>query len=289
LNCDICNGQQLAERPYLMPSAKQRVAALLPKFVVSAMGTKAAQKYRDLECDLEYFGDKTLYHCSECLTGFCAPSFTEEGLGSYYQKFYWDSRTDKGSAGDMREDAPRFKRGNEHFQWLTGKLPVIQSLIDFGCGECGSAIVFKRKGLASAITCYDKSERSRSIAEHVGLGFTTNFAELPVVDLFYSSHSLEHVHDLLGSFEQIVAKVKSGGFLFFEVPNIKNQHVCFHVRKHTPHTYMISARTFEYLARKFGLELISVEETGKKWSERVSDIDTSEDCNFHLKALLKKP
>jgi SAM-dependent methyltransferase len=288
LNCEICNGGQLAKRDYLVPSTKERVAALLPQFMAAAMGTRTAQKYRDLRCNLEYFGDKALYHCSDCLTGFCAPAFTADELDSYYSKFYWDSRTDKGSAGDTIAEPKRFARGHEHRQWLVDKVPQIRSLIDFGCGECNSSIVFKKEGFASEITCYDKSERSRANAERAGLGFTNDFAALPAVDLFYSSHSLEHVPDLIQGFEQILTKVKSGGFLFFEVPNIKNRHVCFHVRKHTPHTYMISARTFEHLARKFDLELIAVEETGQKWSKRSDDIDPAEDCACHLKALLRK-
>jgi hypothetical protein len=263
------------------------MASSLPKAIVATLGAKFMKRYDSLRCDHQFFGNRTLYYCESCSTGFVAPRFDEHELDAYYEQSYWAGRLgERPEAGE--EKKARIIRGQTHCQWLAERIAPVDTLIDFGCGECCAAIAFSEAGFARNIVCYDKSDQARQIAHGRGFGYTDELNELPQADFFYSSHSLEHVHDLQNCFEIIVSKIRPGGHLFFEVPNMRNAAICLGLRRHTPHTYMISVQTFERLASHFGLKLLASEEAGKLWSGLMGAEDADLQYPTSLRVLLRK-
>ncbi len=131
----------------------------------------------------------------------------------------------------------------------------------------------------------DPSVRAGALAAKYGVGYSENVDDAPVVDLVYSAHSIEHVSDLLESIGKLLTKVRVGGFVFIETPNIGDQEI-FESLCHTPHTFMLSVNSFQYLKGRFPIEITGIEGCGPAWQQGSKQIKSSKKAD--LRVLLQK-
>lgn len=100
------------------------------------------------------------------------------------------------------------------------------------------------------------------------------------IDLFLSSHVLEHVGDLCSFLRELFAKMKPGGFVFSEVPNHNYKYVnrtfggLYHLSLTTPG----SLNAYFYSA---GFRLVDMQLTDQS--------DTLRGDGFHIRSLYMRP
>ena len=119
------------------------------------------------------------------------------------------------------------------------------------------------------------SVRVGALAVKYGVGYSENVEQGPVVEPVYSAHFIEHVPDLLESIGRLLTKVRVGGFVFFESPNIGDQEI-FEALCHTPHSFMLSASSFQFLKIRFPINIIGLECCGPAWQQRRKQINSTE-------------
>jgi SAM-dependent methyltransferase len=260
---------------YKLPSLLARgLGALSPRF---------ARAYRPVETNQRYF-DVTLCWCEACGTGSVEPQFEEARLSRYYEEYYWDNR-DEAEGRHLTEAArPNDLQLNwsaERIAWFAPHVPNFTSAIDFGAGDCAASYLLRER---ATVTAVDPSTKARETAAGYGVGWCRTLAECPTVDLFYASHSLEHVHDLLSVFEAMLGKVNPGGHLFFEVPNVSSKEVLTKLC-HTPHTFSFSKGSFEQLAKRFGCRIVAMEDVGVTW--QIAGKTVSDPSKADLRVLIQ--
>lgn len=288
--CFLCGSHQLYRKPYLDMGSLGLVRGLAYKIpmpiadLVSRMVPAFARAYRPVETNRRYF-TLTQCYCENCGTSSVEPAFGEGQLSRYYEEYYWDNR-DEADGKHLTEDARpselQLSWSAERIAWIDRHVPGFTSAIDFGAGDCAASYLLRQR---AQVTVVDPSTKAREIAGQMGLEWRRTLAECPEVDFFYASHSLEHVHDLLEVFAVMLGRVRPGGHLFFEVPNVSSKEV-LNMLCHTPHTFSLSKRTFAQLARRFDCEVVAMEDVGAPW--QVSGRAIRDRSNADLRVLFRR-
>ncbi|RDE51175.1 MAG: methyltransferase domain-containing protein [Candidatus Accumulibacter meliphilus] len=292
-NCFLCGSSNLVSVNYLRlnsDSFKRNLAYFLPRFVaefLSNASDRFSTAYHPVSVNKKYF-DRTAVFCLNCLTGSCQPVFEKDVLDNYYRDFYWLNR-DAGDgqhvAHDDRPNDRQLSLSRERIAWIKLYLHKFDSVIDFGAGDCAAAYIFSREENVNAATVVDPSMRASVFAEKYRLGYSTDLAEAPIVDMIYSAHSIEHVHDFRVVMTDLVAKVRPGGHIFIETPNIGDLDV-FSRLPHTPHTFMLSQSSFHFLESAFPVSIVAMESCGPLWRRNKKQIVSDERAD--LRVLLRK-
>lgn len=225
-----------------------------------------ARAWRPVATNRRYF-DVDLCYCASCGTGSVQPQFEEARLSGYYAEYYWDNR-DEVDGRHLTEAA----RPNElqlgwsarRIEWLERHVTGYANVIDFGAGDCAAGYVLRERATVFAV---DPSAKAQGLAGQYGIEWRAALADCPEVDLFYASHSLEHVHDLIAVFGTMLSKVRAGGHLFFEVPNVSSKEV-FDRLYQAPHTFSLCRGSFEQLAQRFDCRIVAMEDVGQSWQIR---------------------
>ncbi|MEQ1594207.1 MAG: methyltransferase domain-containing protein [Casimicrobium sp.] len=291
--CFLCGSLDVASRPYLSlnsDSFARNAAYLLPAWVARALAhfsRRFGNAYHPVAINKRYF-NRSVCYCNNCLTGACLPFFEKTELADYYERFYWRNR----DAVDGNH-LPLSNRPNDHqvrwtaerIAWLEKSLGEFGTVLDFGAGDCAAGFALTESGKALSVHVVDPSMRSRDLANAYGFGYSPELAQAPQVDFIYSAHSIEHVHDLLDTVLRLTEKVRDGGHIFFETPNIGDLDV-FAGLAHTPHTFMLSRQTFMHFETLFPLKIVAIEATGPRWQRSRPRIESFE--NTDLRVLLRK-
>ena len=169
----------------------------------------------------------------------------------------------------------------ENMSKLNQFLTHVESVIDFGAGDCAAAFVYSKRAEIRTVHVVDPSARSGSLATKYGVGYSEDVGQAPMVDLIYSAHSIEHVPDLLDSIRLLLTKLPVGGHIFFETPNI-GDHEIFEALCHTPHTFMLSASTFQLLEKHFPVKILRIECCGPVWQKGGKQVKVAEKADLRV-------
>jgi 2-polyprenyl-3-methyl-5-hydroxy-6-metoxy-1,4-benzoquinol methylase len=293
LECCLCESDDVEVISYLNCRGggfSRNMAYMLPEplpNLLSKISPSFSRLYHPIKINKKFFSRKAIY-CKKCHTGYVFPKFAEEELDEYYREFYWANRGHHESGQDTVAHTPashNISLSRERIAWIGANGVPISSVIDFGAGDCAAAYTFSADFGIKDITVVDKSTRSRDIAKIMGLSYYDSLNAAPLVDLVFSAHSIEHVHDLKDAFQLIVSKVNDGGHIFFETPNIADPEI-FGAMPHTPHTYMLSVDSMMQLASAFSCELIAAETVGPSWKRAYPGIKS--EARPDLRVLLRK-
>lgn len=291
--CFLCGSTSLISFDYLnlnSDSFKRNFAYLLPNFITrlaSTVSNRFATAYHPVSVNKKYFDRKVVY-CLNCLTGSCQPFFEKNVLSEYYKEFYWSNRDVADGQHVTHAQLPNDRQlalSHERMAWINQYLPRIDSVIDFGAGDCAAAFAFLNEGKARVVHVVDPSERAGSLAEKYRLGYSEDMALAPIVDLIYSAHSIEHVHDLRLAMRDLLGKIQPGGHIFFETPNIGDLEI-FTKLPHTPHTFMLSQGSFRFLEKIFPVKVVAMESCGPRWRQNKKQIRSDEKAD--LRVLMQK-
>ncbi len=288
--CFLCGSDRLFRLPYLNLESlgpMRWLAYKLPSFAAktaAALSPRFARAYRPVEINRRYF-DLTQSYCEACGTSSAEPRFEEARLSRYYEEYYWGNRDEAEGRHVAEANRPNDLQlgwSAERIAWLERHVPSYADAIDFGAGDCAASYLLREKARVVAV---DPSTKAREFAVQYGVGWARTLAECDPADLLYASHSLEHVHDLLAVFEQMLDRVRPGGYLFFEVPNVSSKEVLVKLC-HTPHTFSLSKGTFEQLAKRFGCRIVAMEDVGGPW--RIAGKQVADPANADLRVVIQR-
>lgn len=173
------------------------------------------------------------------------PMPSEAQLSIYYENSYWLSRGGKGYALN--------KRDIRHFLFLREQLSKSfdsfsnVKFLNFGAGHGGVSYLFYLAG-AKVINIEPSTSKSSGHSDWMAKKSLAE-VESGSVNIFYGSHSLEHVADIDDHLSEVRRVLKkSDGYLFWEVPNGGHPMTggC-EGRIHVPHTYYFTKKFFSEL------------------------------------------
>lgn len=294
--CCLCNSDDTKTINYLNyngGSFSRNIGYMLPMPMAnffSEISLRFARLYHPVKINKKFFSRKVVY-CKICNTGYVSPQFTEEELDEYYREFYWANRGHHEGGQIPPSHIPPVHNINlsrERIEWIRvngAAMSSMSSVIDFGAGDCAAAYTFSTAFGIKNVSIVDKSTRSRDIAKIMGMNYYDSLNDAPAVDFIFSAHLIEHVHDLKSSFQLIMSKVKDGGHIFLETPNIADLET-FEAIPHTPHTYMLSIDSIMQLTSTFSCELMAIEIVGPKWKRAHPRIKS--EARTDLRVLLRK-
>ncbi len=292
-SCFLCGSTVTVVTDYLRLNSddfKRNLAYSLPKSITNffcSISPRFATAYHRVAVNKKYFNRYGVY-CRNCLTGSCQPSFEKEELANYYQKFYWNNRDFNDGQHVALADRPnnlQLALTHDRIVWIDQTLSHVESVIDFGAGDCAAAFTYSKRVEIRSVHVVDPSARTGALATKYGFGYSEDVVQAPISDLIYSAHSIEHVHDLLKTIRALLTKLRVGGHVFFETPNIGSQEI-FEALCHTPHTFMLSASTFQLLEKHFPVKILRIECCGPVWQKNGKQIKAAEKAD--LRVLLKK-
>lgn len=177
---------------------------------------------------------------------FVEPMPTLDDLNLFYSTTYWAARTDSQVLLKSRDVGQINQLLISHGDKLLVQGP--KTAVNFGSGHGGASFLFRAQGF-----------RVINVDPYPG---EVNFFEYrnsledvkETVDVFYASHSLEHVIDIRSTIGHIQRLLKPGGLLFIEVPNAnfeqyltQSQGSGRKPRLQIPHTYYFTRQFFETL------------------------------------------
>lgn len=292
--CFLCDSRDQVDLPYInfgLMRWPRRLAYRIPAALgklLSRLSGKFDRSYRSIETANEYFATRMKIWCHACSTGTCDPPFSAALLSQYYERFYWSNRDiadGQHIAGDTRPSDKQLWWAESRLRWLAGEMGNCRSMIDFGAGDCAASFAVAEKYPLIKLQVVDPSLKARRLAEQFGFDWHADLVGTEPVDLIYSAHSIEHVHDLRQVLGDMIGKLNDGGYIFFETPNIPSLAVFANVL-HTPHTFMLSEHSFAQLVRQFPLRILRVDFFGPAYQQNFPETASPEQTD--LRVLLKK-
>jgi len=171
------------------------------------------------------------------------PMPSQVELDHYYSTAYWATRDDRKVLVKDRDIA--------HVNLLLGADRELflssgpKTAVNFGAGHGGASFLFHAQGFK--VINVDPYPGDVEFFEYRSALSEIN----EPVDLFYASHSLEHVTDIEDIVSQISRLIRPGGMIFIEVPNANfvgaqmNPEVgSTWPRIQAPHTYYFTSKFF---------------------------------------------
>lgn len=168
------------------------------------------------------------------------PSINLDELNDYYSQAYWKDFK-KGIYHNVNT------RDLDHYNLImkhsNGFFNSKKTILNFGSGHLGCSFLFYFSG--HKVVNLDLEPASTQLIKNSNDWINIkNLDDLNCeIDFLYSSHSLEHVQSITSFEKKFFSKIKSGGYLFFEVPNEKKESVKIHI----PHTYYFRKDYFNQL------------------------------------------
>jgi SAM-dependent methyltransferase len=185
-----------------------------------------------------------LMACPDCGYLVFEPRPTDAMLGAYYGGQYWEQ-------GSTFEEARQSYAGGEYYRLAAEEIAQIWAdrgtgaplrVHEIGCGYGGTVHFLRRNGVEA--TGSDLSASAVDIARQLGnphtycAGLEQFLAERPddPINVFYMSHSLEHIPDAVATLRTIYERLPEGGLLIVRVPN--GMHLTSRMRSFYEYTWL---------------------------------------------------
>jgi 2-polyprenyl-3-methyl-5-hydroxy-6-metoxy-1,4-benzoquinol methylase len=291
--CILCGSNLNTSKPYLGIGGENFIrdfAYLLPMWALRILAWPNAtlrEKANSVIVNKKTFSDKKLFWCDSCCTGMAWPLLDDAQLSSYYQDSYWKFREQHDVYFSKNAILPH----ESNLAWVRTQLDWVDrhgvkfsSAIDFGAGDCAGACLMAKKCGLKNVLVVDISNQTKTIANSMGLRHSVSLVRIKPVDFIYSSHTIEHVADLIHTLILLERAVCDGGFVFLETPNVADRQV-FASLVVTPHTFLLSESSFEQYSKSSNLQLIATETVGPEWSKHHN---IASQARTDLRVLFKK-
>jgi len=204
--------------------------------------------------------------CSNCYFLFTNPRPDQQHIGQYYNSKNYISHQDASSNLTnfiyklVRKFTLRQKVG-----WINENAKAKGRLLDFGCGtgyflKAAEKDGWKVVGYEPNPTASSIAVKKSNLRVHVELANLENEKKFDAITLF---HVLEHVHDLEGTLQLILSKLKQRGNLYIAVPNHDSYDATLYKESWAAldvprHLYHFTTATMETLAKQYNLKIKAV-------------------------------
>ena len=224
-------------------NAKHRIAQIANSLGV--LPSPYRKKLRHFELAHSIFVDNRTLKFDSRGFWFLSPMPTEAELKKFYANAYWENRGDK--------NALLHQRDIEHFKLLQTLVPDLLnnklSILNFGAGHGGISYLLHAMG--HKMFNVEPSGTDNPYDERWITVETIDDVPECNIDLFYSSHSLEHVQNIDSFLENVRSRISPRLGFFFEVPNCRVNNPSWEYRAggcdgiiRPPHTYYFTKDFF---------------------------------------------
>ena len=204
-------------------------------------------------------GNWTMFRCTDCGAGYLNPRPTQDTIDLAYRSYFTHERENSPPPMNSTGFAKiRRALGNGYRNWRFGTrykpatragIPAVlinparrasidasmcqlpypredQTLLDFGCGN--GSLMTKARDAGWHVIGLDFDAEAVKVAEASGLeaylgGIDTLCQWQTTFDVITLSHVVEHVHDPEALLKACCERLKPGGFLWIETPNLDSQ------------------------------------------------------------------
>jgi SAM-dependent methyltransferase len=210
--------------------------------------------------------------CPDC--GYLAfdPLPTEDTLADYYGSQYWEFAGGKAEAEAAYTKSDYYVAAADMIveTWATHGAGAPLRAHEIGCGYGATVNNLRKLGIEA--TGSDLSKSAVEIARALGNSHTEtaplkDYLALhrgDPINLFYMSHSLEHIPEMAATLADVHAKLPDGGLFVFRVPN--GMHVTSRTRsmyeytwlQYPDHIHYLTPRSALCLMERAGFEVVSL-------------------------------
>ncbi len=209
----------------------------------------------------------TICKCSNCHFLFTNPRPDQANINRYYESEDYISHTNKSTnLVNILYKLVRKYTLQQKVNWINHFSPKVGRLMDYGCGTGHFLAAAKSKGWEC--TGYEPNPQAAQIAEKQHqlplISQVNQLSQEKKFDAITLFHVLEHVHDLRGTLDLLIARLKKRGTLFLAVPNYdsldsqlyKENWASLDVPRHL---YHFTQETMGFLAQEFDLRIVAKE------------------------------
>lgn len=218
-----------------------------------------------------------IFHCSDCQTEFITPPIN---LSDYYKSDYFvDFQDNENLLFRIKEkiikekyQTPKNSISKKIFNFLGKFISALPSkigkILDFGCG-CGEVLYMLKKsgfdvyGMDISKIAVEKCHNHGLSNVCLGIEKDLNIYPNNFFDSIRASHVIEHMVDPKIFIELANKKLKKGGELILQTPNINSLGILF--GKHTKYYYdiprhiiLFSNNSIKYLLNKNGFSKVKI-------------------------------
>lgn len=301
IECELCGNHDFYEYPYPMDLSPIRnkiikdffrrlainpakfitriICSLLPKSYCTSLRVRAWSPYKKIKSPFDtmrslrklnkgalLFEGRTIVICTQCTLGVVFPTIAEEQLIKFYEQDYWISDSGEIEPAENSRTISTYNLLKNYVNFTE-----FNHALEFGSASAHFARFFKSKEVRFQFDIVDPGAKWQEALKGSINTIYNNIDKIhKKYDIIVSSHALEHIPNLNSYFKYFYALLNDGGYLYFEVPNSEESNVIFgdHPDYHFPHTYFFTQMAFEYIAKKFNLEIVFSKTFSRSYSER---------------------
>ncbi|OHX66900.1 class I SAM-dependent methyltransferase [Flammeovirga pacifica] len=223
--------------------------------------------------EYESIGEKDRYGlkfytnlCKSCGLVYTSPRMTQKSYSEFYNIEYRKLYVGEAKASKIFFDNQKLQ-GQRIYNFIQKsiiKIDHTSSILEVGCGAGGILKVFDERGhkvkgcdLGEEYLSYGKDNHNLDLE----FGFLNDIKVQDKFNLIIYSHVMEHVLDLDSEIENIKKKLVSNGYVYIEVPGIKEIHRNYegNILKYfqNAHTYHFTLTSIQNLMLKHGFTLVN--------------------------------
>jgi SAM-dependent methyltransferase len=196
------------------------------------------------------------YRCASCGLVFLSPPMQPHEMETFYGEVYRKHYVHEPPDQQFRASLPEARLRVCTFHHL---LRTDRDLLEVGCAAGG--FLHLAKDLVRSAAGVELTPEYVRYARDLGLGVTGSLDDLPQeeYDLVFLFHVLEHLPDPIGYLSDLRSRIRDGGRLVLEVPNVEDILVSvYRIKEHldfyweVAHQFYFSKETFSKVLERAG-------------------------------------
>jgi SAM-dependent methyltransferase len=196
------------------------------------------------------------YRCGQCGLVFLHPRMDPDEEAKFYREVYRTRYADEPAQDSFDASLPEARERVERFRGLLGK---DLDILEIGCAT--GAFLSLAAGWVRSVKGVEITPQYAAFAKGLGVPVVTSLEEVPDggFDRIFLFHVLEHLQDPIASLHALRSKIRPGGKLILEVPNVDDVLVSvYRIREHLDfyweiaHQYYFSRNTLGVVLSRAG-------------------------------------
>jgi len=232
-------------------------------------GRRIAEHQKVFESEI-IFNKKKIVRCPNCQLTWLHPMPSSQDLTNYYDKAFWDNKNAKFVISAVNPNEKN--RAYYQYEFMANYINFpqqINDVLEFGAGHAGISYFINNIHPKISISVVEPDDAFCNAHSRLGVCKEV-LKELSEVkqtyDLVTSSHSLEHVSNIIDTMEAMAKIVRPNGYLFLEVPNANEIYFKYY-KNDKPHTYFFNMETICNIAASFQFKILDIGEFGPNKKE----------------------
>jgi len=211
--------------------------------------------------------------CHKCGYAYFDKIITSTQLREYYELAYWQSCGDIKRKYLLHDDSVKDIRSSGQYHFVHEFIKELGSIrmLEIGAGSAHMSRLMRSVIIGIETDVIEPSNvwaeyYNRYHIKMVSRYFPFNTSQK--YNYIHSSHSLEHIYDLIEAMVSFRNLIQKGGFLFIEVPNCDQSYFRLDFGD-TPHIHFFSKKSLRMLLKNNGFDCVRIGEYGLTNEEEI--------------------